>query len=231
MKKRVIVAAFLAWILGSSSQAQIQFGVSGGDGSTHFYLSIGNYFNVPQNQVTVIREKQIPDDQITVVLFIAQRAHVAPQAVIDLRLGGSSWMDIALHFGLGPDAFYVPLQTNPGPPYGNAYGYYRHHKRKDWKRIHLEDDDIVNLVNLRFLSESNHCTPDEIIKMRAQGRNFVDINENWHAKTAHRRNQRKDENKGEDQNEGHGHGHGKGHGHGHHDGDNNGHDHDDRDQD
>jgi hypothetical protein len=162
------------------AQAQVQFGISAGpNGPNHFYLSIGNYFNVPPQQITVIHERDIPDDQIPVVLFIAQRAHVDPADVIELREEGFSWMEVALRFGIGPEVFYINV-NNPGhSPYSRAYGYYHRWDRRKWRHIRLSDDDIVNLVNLRFVSEYYHRNPDEVVRLRAQGRSFYDINEGW----------------------------------------------------
>jgi len=169
----------LGWI--GLATAQIQFGISGGDrGVDSFYLAIGDYYRVPEREVVVVRERHIPDDEIPVVFFIASRAGVSSQTVLNMRLGGSSWMDIALHFGLGPDVFYVPVEGNYGPPYGHAYGYYRHHKRGQWKDIRLGDADVVNFVNLRFMSEHYGYSPDKVIRMRSEGRGFRDINNNFH---------------------------------------------------
>jgi hypothetical protein len=86
-------------------------------------------------------------------------------------------MDITLRFGLGPDIYYVPVQRVYGPPYGNAYGHYKHKKRKDWHTIRLADDEVVNLVNLRFISERYGHPPEEVMRMRSAGRSFAAIND------------------------------------------------------
>lgn len=182
MRKAALVGmAVLGWMFFvSGAQAQFQVGLSAGpNGVNDFYLSIGNYFNVPPAQVDVIRQRDIPNEQVPVVLFIAQRAHVDPQEVIELREEGFSWMEVALRFGIGPDAFYVNVNNYAHTPYGRAYGYYRHYDKRKWRRIRLSDDDIVNLVNLRFVSEYSHHTPDEVVRLRGQGRTFIDINEGW----------------------------------------------------
>jgi hypothetical protein len=88
-------------------------------------------------------------------------------------------MDIAIHFGLEPDVFYVPVEGNYGPPYGRAYGYYKQDKRR-WKTIRLRDEEVVNFVNLRFMSEQYSSTPDAVIRMRSEGRNFRTINDHFH---------------------------------------------------
>ena len=156
------------------AEAQTAFSVSASIGD--FHVAVANYYRVPEREVIVIRERRIPDDEIPVVLFIAQRASVSPQRIIDLRLRGDSWWDISVRFGLGPEVYYVPVAVAPGPPYGRAYGHYKKHPRNQWKVIVLNDADIVNLVELRFLSEHYHVAPERIIEMRGRDRDFVAIN-------------------------------------------------------
>jgi len=189
MKKCLLRTVFLLVMAASvSAQAQVQFGVSvGNQGLNHFYLSLGSYYKVPQQQVMVIRQRQIPDEQIPVVLFIAQRAHVEPQEVIELRDEGFSWMDVALRFGIGPEAFYVSANNVNNSPYARPYGYYHRYDQRKWRHIRLTDDDIINYVNLRFLSENYHRTPDEVIRLRGQGRSFTEINEGWRPQDEPRR--------------------------------------------
>ncbi len=86
-------------------------------------------------------------------------------------------MDISLHFGLGPEVYYVPVEEVSGPPYGRAYGYYRNKPRAEWKLIRLSDDDVVNFVNLRFVTEHYGYAAPEVMKMRSEGKSFVDIND------------------------------------------------------
>lgn len=41
----------------------------------------------------------------------------------------------------------------------------------------LSDDDVINLVNLKFTAEHYGYKPEEIIKMRSTGKGFVVIND------------------------------------------------------
>src|SRR5512143_4122724 len=131
MKMRVlsILFAFFLWFscLASPVPAETQWnlGVSiGNEGLNNFSLSVGEYYRVPQREVVVVRERGFHDEELPVVFFLAARAHVAPHVIMDLRSRGSSWMDISLHFGLGPEIYYVPVKaTKIGPPYGKAYGH------------------------------------------------------------------------------------------------------------
>ncbi|MEN6475920.1 MAG: hypothetical protein ABFD81_18035 [Syntrophaceae bacterium] len=159
------------------ADAQWNVGVSGGSGGiTGFNLSIGEYYRVPEREVVVVHERGIAEEELPVVFFIAQRAHVRPEAVVDLRLRGMSWMDITLHFGLNPHIYYVPVVIGREyHPYGPAYGYYRSHPRGGWKRGDLRDRDIINQVNLKFLSEHHRYAPEKIMRSRSEGRSFTTI--------------------------------------------------------
>ncbi|MGE5238770.1 MAG: hypothetical protein ACM3ON_08210 [Chloroflexota bacterium] len=161
-----------------SVHAAVDVGLSVGDeGLNSFYLAVGDYYRVPQSEVVVVRDHHVPYYDAPVVFFLAQRAHVAPATIVDLRLRGLSWMDITLHYGLSPEIYYVPVTYVPGPPYGKAYGYYKKLPRKKWKEIRLHDDDVVNLVNLGFISNHYRYKPEEVISLRSKGKEFVAVHD------------------------------------------------------
>jgi hypothetical protein len=173
----VLMLSLMACFLAAGARGDVSFGISGDqDGINEFHLAIGDFYHVPETQVTVVRERHIPEEELPVVFFLAQRARVAPDVIVKLRLGGSSWIEITHHYGLGADIFYVPVKNVSGPPYGKAYGYYKNKPRKEWKHIKLADDDVMNLVNLRFMSSYYGYSPEDVVKMRSSGKSFRAIN-------------------------------------------------------
>jgi hypothetical protein len=178
----VLVGLLLLISLNASpvpAEPQWNIGVSfGNEGLRDFGLSVGEYYRAPPREVVVVRERGFHDEELPVVFFLASRAHVAPGVIMDLRRGGLSWMDVSLHFGFGPEIYYVPIKAaKVGPPYGKAYGYYKKYPRHEWKKIRLRDDDVINLVNLRFISEHHGYAPENVMRMRGEGNNFVTIDE------------------------------------------------------
>ena len=156
--------------------AQVNLGLSvGEEGLRSFHLGIGEYFRVPEREVIIIRERRIPEQEIPVVFLIAQRARVAPAAIVDLRQRGRSWLNITIHYGLSPEIYYVPMPATVrvGPPYGKAYGHFKNKPKKEWKTIVLSDGDVINLVNLKFVSEHYGRPPEEVIRLRSSGKQFV----------------------------------------------------------
>lgn len=172
---RLLVVASLglgAVIVPLPVQAQTAVSVAAQIGN--FHVAVSNYYHVPEREVVVIRERHIPDDDLPVVLFIAQRARVPAARIIDMRLRGLSWWDISVNYGIGPDVYYVPVTVVSGPPYGHAYGHYKR-PRHEWKKIRLSDADVVNLVHLRFISDYYGVSPDRVIEARGRHGNLMAV--------------------------------------------------------
>ena len=177
-----------------SLAAQVQAGaVFSGDGLRSFYFAIGNYYQVPEREVDLVRDRALPPDEVPVAFYVAQRARVNPTVVVDLRRRGVSWADIALHFHFAPDIYYF----NDGPPYGRAYGY--------WKKHPPRDADVIDAVNIHFLSEYHHVAPDLVRTERSRRGNYAVVAGNFEAKSGKSDDRRRHED------DAHGHGHGKGH--------------------
>jgi hypothetical protein len=132
------------------------------------------YFRVSEDQVKLCEEANVSDEEIPVVFFIAQRAGVDPQAVLALHAEGLAWMQVAYHFELNPRMFFTSLSANSPAhsPYEKSYGYYKSHAG----RVSLSDADMVNWVDLKFLSEHYGYDPQEIVQMRTDGKTFGAIN-------------------------------------------------------
>jgi hypothetical protein len=183
MRRMVLAVALpaLSFAFASSARGDATIGVAAGAGGLNeFHFALCEHYHVPHSTVIVVR-KHIPDDDLPVVFFISQRARVTPDAVVALRMRGMSWMDVAFHFKLTADVFHVHFARDPGPPYGVAHGYYRRRKQSEWASIRLADADMVHLVNVKFLAERHGCAPDDVIKLRAEGKGYGDLHVNLKA--------------------------------------------------
>jgi hypothetical protein len=181
----------------ASLHAQVQAGaVFSGDGLRSFYFAVGNYYQVPEREVVVVQQQALPPDEVPVVFYVAQRARVAPSVVVDLRRRGLSWTDIAFHFRLEPDIYYF----RDGPPYGKAYGH--------WKKHPPRDAEVIDAVNVHFLSEYHRVAPDVVWAERSHGHSYAVVARDFAAKSGKREDHPRDD---DDDDRGHGHGKGRGH--------------------
>src|SRR6185437_6508919 len=195
MEKTMVRLIFIALSFSTlSPAAPVQASAAfSGDGLRSFYFAIGNYYQVPEHEVDVVRVRALPPDEVPVAFYVAQRARVSPTVVVDLRRRGVSWADIALHFHFGPDIYYF----QDGPPYGKAYGY--------WKKHPPRDAEVIDAVNVHFLSEYHHVAPDLVRTERSRRGNYAVVAGDFEAKS------RKNDDRGKHEEGAHGHGHGKGH--------------------
>ena len=53
-----------------------------------YFRAVGEFFDVPSFELEILRDWSLPPDEIPVILFIAQRAGVLPEALVALRRGG-----------------------------------------------------------------------------------------------------------------------------------------------
>lgn len=181
MKKFIIFSVYFSLIFllpGSYSHAGVNVNINlGGSESANYYRSLANYHRVSEKDVYFVRKKGIPDQELPVIFYLASLAGVAPSLVADeYRRPGITLNDLTRIFGLNPEIYHYPVKFRvDGPPYGKAYGYYRNKPKKEWKNIKLSNTDIINLVNLRFISESRGVDPEDIIKGRKSGKTFLSI--------------------------------------------------------
>lgn len=179
LKNHLMFVAVFLLLASIKLNAQFSAGISMGRGGLNgFYMNLGNYFRVPQREIIVVRDRRLPDEEIPVVFFVARKAGVSPRAVARMRRQGYSWMDITYNFGLSP-AIFFPGRVFQGPPYGKAWGYNRNRGRNC---DNVSDYDIINAVNSRIIAESYNCCQDDVIRMRNQGRGYVQINDMYYGK-------------------------------------------------
>jgi hypothetical protein len=184
----VLVSSFvtLTPVIGADRAfAQTAFSVSANIGN--FHVAVANYYQVPEREVIVIRERSDPRRRDPGRAVHRAARGVPWGRVVDMRLRGDSWWNISVRLGVQPDVYYVPVTVVSGPPYGRALGHYKNKHRKQWSTIVLSDADMVNLVELQFLSEHYHVAPERIIEMRGRDRDFVAINAEFVARWRWRR--------------------------------------------
>jgi hypothetical protein len=162
----------------SSYGKDIDIGVSINDGKlSHFYFSVGDYYRVPVEKIIIIKKRYpfILEEEIPIIFLIHEYRGIEPDIIIQMRKKGYSWYDIMIYFGLYPDTLFRKYVVVYGPPYGKAWGYYKKHKRE--KIVIYDDRDIIELANIKFLTEYYHEDPKVIIEYKKKYPKYIEINE------------------------------------------------------
>ena len=162
-----------AGVLGPAARAgvDIAFGASvpiADDGRLFFSIS-SRYFDRDLRTVDSW-SRRLPDpDDLSVFLHICAHTRTAPEIIFSYRRQGLSWYDVGVRAGIPVATWYVPVRTDPGPPYGKAYGHWKKHKRNPNYAVRLSDRQVRDLVAVRMAHEYYGVAPEIAMDWRRDG--------------------------------------------------------------
>lgn len=173
----ILMSLLIFFSLKHSYGKDLDVGISMENGKiSHFYFSIGDYYRVPVERIIIIKKRYpfILEEEFPIVFLISQHCRVDPDIIIELRSRGYSWYNIMIHFGLYPERIFERYIIYD-PPYGKAWGYYKYPKKR--KVIVFTDRDIIELTNIKFLTEYYREKPEIIIDYRKKYPKYIEVNE------------------------------------------------------
>jgi len=173
----ILVYFLIPFNLKSSYGKDIDVGIFINDGRlSHFYFSVGDYYRVPVEKIIIIKKRHpfILEEEIPIIFLIHKYRGIEPDIIIQMRKRGYSWYNIMIYFGFYPDILFRNYAIIYGPPYGNAWGYYKKFKGE---RIVIYDRDIIELANIKFLTEYYREDPKVIIEYKKKYPRYVEIND------------------------------------------------------
>lgn len=148
------------------------------DDSRQVALHVSNaVFPIPREEVGQVFSR-IPNqyDDYPVLAFVCHYGHVSPEIVWEYKSKGHKWAVVMAHFGIDPDMLFVALPRDPGPPYGNAYGYWK----KQGRAIpvdRISNDDVRFWVRLQTTAAYMAVQPARVMEWRDSGKQFDQISQ------------------------------------------------------
>ena len=138
--------------------------------------AVARYFELPEEEIAILGHWELPTEEIVVVLFMAPRSGISPEALVALRQSGRSLTELAENYRIGGQVLHVPL-SDPAAAGSLTHVYERFGEVpvSEWSSIRLTGDDIITLVNVRVLSDSLGLPPDEIMRHTASTGSFVEL--------------------------------------------------------
>ncbi len=170
----LIVPIFLTLVIGTTIKTtkaeNVDIGISIRDDRIRsFYLAIGDYYRIKTipPRYTVLHEEELP-----LLILISQYARVSPDVIVEMRRIGFSWYEIMIRYRVYPEVvFREYIAYYYGPPYGKALGHKKHKKK-----IKFKDRDLVELANIKFISEYYGERPYVVIEQRERYPNYIELN-------------------------------------------------------
>jgi len=174
--KAMLGVLLMTSVLPSSSEAQRR----GPDQAAveAYYRMVGQAFSVSLEEVRILGEWELPPEEITVVLFVARRAGVSPDAIATQRDAGAPWSTITQRYALGAGVFRIsfPPDVNLGPMEA-TYRRFTETPRASWDSLVLDDEILVALVNIRILANQLGVPAAQVLATWERSRNLVLVHE------------------------------------------------------
>jgi len=167
-----------------------------GDDDDLFLSVSARYFDEDRGSIDRIALRYRNPDDLTVALFVARRSGQSGEVIHHMRTDGLSWWDISVRLGMPMDVWFVPVQHDPGPPYGKAYGHWKHHKHNKRHAVMLTDADVRNLVAVRMLHEYYGVSVNVAMEWRSSGHDLRVLVSNEYGKRHGHKHEAKAKSKG-----------------------------------
>jgi hypothetical protein len=150
----------------------------GTDKEDAYFADIAAHF---QDSTAVLQEilaEEIDPEDLPVCFVVARETNSSAQQIAQLRKQGDSWADIMRTKGMSPRAFYFIVAVDfDSKTYSPLFAKYTTVPQSEWPDIVLSDEDVVNLVNLKFIYRRHGYSVFEVMAMRDIGKSFPTINQ------------------------------------------------------
>jgi len=155
-------------VLGCALWAASPLAAQQGNIQDEYLRAAAEHFRIPSQEVVVLARWGLSPGEIPVVLFLARQAGVSPDVVVAQRRRGSGWMEIAAGYSVHAGDFYVAV-SGPTGFLAPAYERYASLGPSQWSSVSLSDQEVVGLVNVRFLSRHLARSPARVIQELGSG--------------------------------------------------------------
>jgi len=129
-------------------------------------LAVSNYGYDQVVLEPVLPRIRYVEVDLPVVLFLAHESGRSVDSIVDLRASGLSWSVVFTRCGVAPEILFQGIDADPGPPYGNAWGYWK----KNPRAVRLSDSDIAGLVQVQIGSRVAGVRAYDLARARGNGR-------------------------------------------------------------
>ncbi len=138
---------------------------------------IANYYKVDASQVDEVAATGVAAEDVPVVFFIAQRGKTNPMTIAQARVRGDSWIGITKGRNLGADIYYMPIAGEiTSSTYGPIFEKYSSTSPSQWRDLPLTDNEVRDMVNLKFISSRHDYNVFKVMKMRDEGSDYLSLN-------------------------------------------------------
>ncbi len=193
---------------------------------------VRQFFKLAPPKLEALKAKaKLPDVDLPNALWVARQARLQPEAVLNARLSGLSWVEIFVKFRVPLDTVIIVDDRAHCGPYDKAWGYRHKHGRRPPRgaaaEMNLTDAEISEFIQIRATAGVYDETIEDLAARRCAGESVREIIDDEDDDEQGGNDDGQQGNHDHDHN--HDHNHDREHGRGHHDQDHRDKDHRDHD--
>ncbi len=145
-------------------------------GPANFDQAVCDHFKVSQDVLEEVRWVGIPDDEVPVVFLVSKHSKLDAVTVASMRARGDNWAALTRTRNVSPEVFYTPVSGYVHSDiYGPIYHKFQSLPKKNWFQIRLTDAEIIDLVNLQFVTKEYDYSMHEVMAQRDAGMSFAQL--------------------------------------------------------
>lgn len=139
--------------------------------------AIAKYFEHDFAQVENMAAKGFSLEEVPVIIFSAQKTKLTTDNIIALYKGGQSWQNIIENNNANLNDFYFSISSQfKSKTYLPIFNKFKAFNSKAKGSADLSDKEIIDMVNLQFVTKHYDFNVFEIMAMRDYGKKFSRIN-------------------------------------------------------
>ena len=143
-----------------------------------YYADAVDFFADSTSTLADILAFEPDPEDVPVIFMLSQITGVSPVKMAELRDRGDGWQALMSVRGAKPQDLYFMISADfESKVFSPVFEKFSSTPESDWGKIELTDQDIVNLVNLRFVYRNHGYSAFEVMAMRDRGESFPAINQ------------------------------------------------------
>lgn len=147
--------------------------------SSSLTYAMCHYYKAEQDVVTTLGKLLDNDDDVSVCLYLSQKSGIHPQDIMGMKRQGLPWKQIIKSLNVSPEEIFTEsgMYEIFGVPakFKHSYGELKKWQKDPNHSMDLTDDDVRDLVQLRFVVVNFGAPCINVMRSRNSGRTWTEL--------------------------------------------------------
>ena len=142
--------------------------------STTFDQALANHFSVDDSVMAHLAAVEINSEDMTVALFLADVSGSSVEHIVHYRTQGDDWAAIMKTRQISPTDLYFMISGKiESKRFAPIFAKFDSIPHTEWDKLVLEDEEIIDIINLRFVFGYYDYSVFKVMNLRESGYSWV----------------------------------------------------------